>query len=47
MELIKLLDEMLLIDFIVLFFGDFDFFEGTEGFGDFGHFCEGVRGGFL
>ena len=42
MEFVELFDEMLLIDFVVLLFGDFDFFERTEGFGHFGEFSEGV-----
>jgi hypothetical protein len=46
-EFIKLFDKMLLVDFIVLFFGDFDFFEGTESFGDFGEFSECVGVGFF
>ena len=38
---------MLLINFVVLLFGDFDFFEGTEGFGDFREFSECVGVGFF
>jgi hypothetical protein len=42
MEFVELFDEMLLIDFVVLLFRDFDFFERTEGFGHFSEFSEGV-----
>lgn len=47
MKFIELFDKMLLIDFVVLLFGDFDFFERTEGFGHFGEFGEGVGAGFF
>lgn len=47
MEFVELFHEMLLIYFVVLLFGDFDFFEWTEGFGHFGKFSEGIGAGFL
>ncbi len=46
-QFVKLFDKMLLINFIVLLFGNFDFFEGTEGFGDFGEFSECIGVGFF
>ncbi len=40
MEFVELLKEMLLVDFVILFFRKFYLFEGTEGFCHFSHFGE-------